>query len=266
MPDKVNLSNISIVLNKPRHPENIGAAARCMCNMGLSQLIVVNPKNYILKKVLKLATHVAADIVEHVKFYEDLKEALLEYNYVVGTTARLGGERQVVNSPSKLAEKLIPVSRKNRIAIVFGPEDKGLSNEDIRLCHVLVNIPTAEFSSLNLAQAVMIICFEIFTVGRKENEKYAPRLANRHELDGMYDQLKDILVKISYINHENPDYWMNKLRHFFTRMQLRAREVSIIRGICRQTDWYGKKRYEDGLKSKNKDEVKKGAKNAGKEI
>jgi tRNA/rRNA methyltransferase len=248
MTERVNLSNISIVLHKPRHPENIGAAARSMCNMGLSKLVVVNPENYILKKVFKLATHVAADIVENVEFHEDLKEALSVYNYVVGTTARLGGERQVVNSPSKLAEKLIPISRKNRIAIIFGPEDKGLSNQDIRLCHILVNIPTAEFSSLNLAQAVMIICFEIFTVGRKENEEFAPRLANRHELDGMYDQLKDILVTISYINHENPDYWMNKLRYFFTRMQLRAREVSIIRGICRQIDWYGKKRYEDGLK------------------
>ena len=248
MTERVNLNNISIVLQKPRHPENIGAAARSMCNMGVSQLVVVNPKNYILNKVLKLATHAAADIVEHVKFYEDLKEALSVYNYVVGTTARLGGERQVVNSPSKLAENLIPISRKNRIAIIFGPEDKGLSNEDIRLCHVLVNIPTAEFSSLNLAQAVMIICFEIFSAGRKESEEFVPRLANRHELDGMYDQLKDILVKISYINHENPDYWMNKLRYFFTRMQLRAREVSIIRGICRQIDWYGKKGYEDGLK------------------
>ena len=262
MTERVNLSNISIVLHKPRHPENIGAAARSMCNMGLSKLVVVNPENYILKKVLKLATHVAADIVENIEFHEDLKEALSVYNYVVGTTARLGGERQVVNSPSKLAEKLIPISRKNRIAIIFGPEDKGLSNEDIRLCHILVNIPTAEFSSLNLAQAVMIICFEIFTVGRKENEEFAPRLANRHELDGMYDQLKDILVTISYINHENPDYWMNKLRYFFTRMQLRAREVSIIRGIRRQINWYGKKRYEDGLKDQNDNEVKKGAKNA----
>ena len=250
MPERVNLSHISIILHKPRHPENIGAAARSMRNMGFSQLVVVNPKNFILKKVLKLATHEAADIIAHIKFHEDLKEALAGYNYVVGTTARLGGERQVVNSPSKLAEKLIPISYENRVAIVFGPEDKGLSNKDIRLCHVLVNIPTAEFSSLNLAQAVMITCFEIFSAGRKENEEFVPRLANRHELDGMYDQLKNILVKISYINHENPDYWMNKLRYFFTRMQLRAREVSIIRGICRQIDWYGKKRYEDGLKKK----------------
>jgi len=112
MPGKINVGNISIVLHKPRHPENIGAAARCMCNMGLSQLVVVNPKNYILEKVLKLATHVAADIVKHIKFYEDLKEALSGYNYVIGTTARLGGERQVVSSPSELAAKLISISEK----------------------------------------------------------------------------------------------------------------------------------------------------------
>jgi tRNA/rRNA methyltransferase len=151
-----------------------------------------------------------------------------------------------VNTPSKLAQKLVPISIENRIAILFGPEDRGLSNEDIRNCHGLVNIPAAEFSSLNLAQAVMIICYEIFNAGLEKNTEFIARLANRHELDGMYDQLKDILVRISYINPENPDYWINKLRQFFSGLQLRAKEVSIIRGICRQIDWYGKKCYEDG--------------------
>ena len=163
---------------------------------------------------------------------------------------RLGGERQVVCTPAKLAEKLIPISAENRIALLFGPEDKGLSNEAVRYCHVLVNIPTTQFSSLNLAQAVMILCYEIFVAGRGEKEKFTPRLANRHELDGMYDQLKDVLVRISYINAENPDYWLNHFRRFFTRLQLRAKEVNIIRGLCRQVDWYGKKCYEDGKKER----------------
>jgi tRNA/rRNA methyltransferase len=92
----------------------------------------------------------------------------------------------------------------------------------------------------------MIICYEIFSVEGKGNKNYIPRLANRNELDGMYDQLKEVLVRISYINPENPDYWMNKLRHFFTRLKLRSKEVSIIRGICRQIDWYGKKCYDEG--------------------
>ena len=246
MSKTTNLNHITIVLHRPRYSENIGAVARAMCNMGMDQLIVVEPKNYDLYNVLKLATHAAANVIENSKICADLKDALAPFNYVVGTTARLGGQRRMIHTPSKLAQMLIPISVENRIAILFGPEDRGLSNEDIRLCHELVNIPTAEFSSVNIAQAVMIICYEIFSALREEDAKHTPRLANRHELDGMYDQLKDTLVKISYINAENPDYWMNKLRHFFSRMKLQAKEVSMIRGICRQIDWYGKKRYNEG--------------------
>ena len=256
MSEKINLNNITIVLHKPRYSENIGAAARAMCNMGIDRLIVVEPKSYDLYKVLKLATHVASNVIEKSKICANLKDALAPYNYVVGATARLGGQRQVIHTPSKLAQMLIPISIENQIAILFGPEDRGLSNEDIRLCHELVNIPTAKFASLNIAQAVMIICYEIFSGRREENKTFTPRLANRHELDGMYNQLKELLVRISYINAENPDYWMNKLRHFCTRMKLQAKEVSMIRGICRQVDWYGKKCHEEGRKiQQNKDDL-----------
>lgn len=247
MPQRINLANITIVLHQPRYPQNIGAVARAMLNMGIDQLVVVDPQNYDLEKVMQLGTHVALGIIKNIKFFSNLKEALSPYSYVVGTTARLGGQRQVVSSPAQQAKKLVTVCAENRTAILFGPEDKGLSNEDIRYCHALVNIPTSDFSSINLAQAVMIICYEIFTAGREVTEEFAPRLARRHELDGMYEQVKDILVRISYINPANPDYWMNRLRHFFTRVQLRAKEVSIIRGICRQINWYSKKCYQDGL-------------------
>jgi tRNA/rRNA methyltransferase len=240
---RINLDNISIILHQPRYSENIGAAARVVRNMGIEHLVVVDPQNYDVDRALKLATHVASDVVEQIEIYENLKEALSHYSYVVGTTARLGGQRQVVSTPSKVAKNLVAISRENRVAILFGPEDRGLKNEDIRYCHTLVNIPTAEFSSLNLAQSVMIMCYEIFIVGSENNIRFIPRLANQHELEGMYDQLKDILVRINYINPENPDYWLDKLRHFFNRMQLRAKEVSIIRGICRQIDWYGSKRF-----------------------
>ncbi len=241
----ISLSNIAIVLDHTRYPENIGAAARAMHNMGISRLAVVKPENPDPIRIRKMATHAAAVVVEKMELFDDLEKALSDFNYVVGTTARLGGRRIFAYSPSTLAEKLIPISRENRIAIVFGPEDRGLSNEDIRLCHTLVNIPTAEFSSLNLAQAVMVICYEIFLAAREEKIPFVPRLASRHELEGMYDQLKEILVRISFINPENPDYWMNNLRHFFNRLPLRAKEVRIIRGICRQIDWYGKKCHQD---------------------
>jgi tRNA/rRNA methyltransferase len=246
----LNLDNISVVLHKPRYSENIGSAARAMRNMGIRHLVIVDPQNFELYNALKLATHFASDILEKSKFHPDLKEALTPFNYVVGTTARLGGQRQDVFKPCEIAQKLIPISVKNRIALLFGPEDKGLSNEAIRYCHALVNIPTTEFSSLNLAQAVMILCYEIFIAGGGSMEKFTPKMATRYELDGMYDQLKDILVRISYINAENPDYWLNHFRRFFTRLQLRAKEVNIIRGLCRQVDWYGKKCYEEGKKEK----------------
>lgn len=250
MTNRVNLDSLAIVLHRPRYPENIGAAARAMHNMGLGELIVVAPRNCDLTRILKMATHAAVEIVEQMQVFDTLKEALSEFNYVIGTTARLGKQRRVIATPSKLVQKLISISQKNHIAMLFGPEDKGLSNEEIRHCHILATIPTAEFSSLNLAQAVMIMCYEIFLAGTEEEIESLPRLATRHELDGMYDQLKDILVRINYINPENPDYWMNRVRQFLTRMQLRAREVSIIRGVCRQIDWYARKCYREGLKEK----------------
>ena len=248
MPEKIRLDHVVIVLNRPRYPENIGASARAMRNMGLERLIVVNPENCDLTRVLKLATHAAADIIEGMDVFENLEAALSPFHYVVGTTARLGGRRNVIAEPSTLAGSLIPLSRNNQIAILFGPEDRGLSNEDLRSCHAVVTFPTAEFASLNLAQAVMIMCYELFRAGRDEACDPAPRLASRFELDGMYEQLKEVLVRISFVNPENPDYWMDNFRRFFSRLPLRAKEVKIIRGVCRQIDWYGKKCYSDGLK------------------
>ena len=253
MPAKLNLKNIAIVLIGTRYPENIGASARAMLNMGIERLLLVDPQNADPIRVKKMATHAAAAVVDKMEVYDNLKEALADFQYMVGTTARLGGQRKVVSSPAKLAGKLMALSDENNIAILFGPEDRGLSNVDIRSCHTLVNIPTAEFSSLNLAQAVMVVCYELFRFSTDKPGEFAPRLANQHELDAMYDQLKEVLMRISFINPDNPDYFMNNLRHFFTRMQLRAKEVQIIRGLCRQVNWYAEKRYKDGLRENNAD-------------
>lgn len=243
----VDLANVRVVLHRPRYPENIGAAARAVRNMGIARLDVVQPENPAEDRIRMMATHAAGEVVDRMNTFDSLAEALAACRYVVGTTARLGGQRQVALSPDAMARRLIPISRENEIALVFGPEDRGLTNEDLRLCHALINIPTAAFSSLNLAQAVMVVCYALFTATDENSGPAAPRLASRHELDGMYAQLKDILVRISYINPQNPDYWLSHMRHFFTRIQLRAREVSIIRGLCRQVDWYARKNYQDGL-------------------
>nr|WP_320014228.1 TrmJ/YjtD family RNA methyltransferase [uncultured Desulfobacter sp.] len=247
MPQKVCMENVAIVLHDTRIPENIGAAARAAANMGVGQVILSTPRNFDMERILKVATHSASGLVETMKVYNTLPDALGAFNWIVGTTARLGGTRRVNASPADLAVKLIPISSENRVAVLFGPEDRGLTNEDLQLCHDLVNIPTAGFSSLNLAQAVMVMCYELFKARTQAPEFHIPQLACRYELENMYEELKDTFTRIHYINHENPKHRLDKTRSFLSRYQLRSREVSIIRGLCRQVVRYGDKCYQEGL-------------------
>jgi tRNA/rRNA methyltransferase len=244
----IRRDHIAIVLQRPRYPENIGSAARAMCNMGFGRLIVVNPGIWDEERIRRLATHAAGSVVDTIERFDSLHDALAPFGHVVGTTARLGGQRQVIKFPDVLAQSLIPLSQNNAVAIVFGPEDRGLTNADVKLCHQLVNIPTADFTSLNLAQAVMVICYCLSVAGQSERPRQSPRLAKRIELDQMYDELAAALIDIGYLNPENPDYWMIRIRRFFTRVSLRAGEASIIRGICRQIKRYGERRYAQGLR------------------
>ncbi|VBB42267.1 RNA methyltransferase, TrmH family, group 1 [uncultured Desulfatiglans sp.] len=238
MADRVRLDRVGIVLVEPHIPENIGSVARAMHNMGLSRLTVVNPKNCDLSRVLKTATGSSIDVIEEMDVLEDFSEAVGPFEFVVGTTARTGTLRPALMEPRGLAQSLIPITCENRVAILFGPEDRGLSNEHLRQCHTIVTIPTASFSSLNLAQAVMVICYELFLAAAEAPHVALPRLADRFELEGMYDHLKTVLTKIGFIDRQNPEHWMINIRRFLSRMPLRARDVRIIRGICRQVDWY----------------------------
>lgn len=242
--------NIAIILVAPQIPENIGAAARAMNNMGISRLILVNPKNPDKDRMLRSGTVHSVNIIDNIIIYDSLEEAIGNFSYVAGTTARLGTMRPAMTSPQALAENLVDISQNNDIAIIFGPEDRGLSNEHLQYCHTITTIPTSDFSSLNLAQAVLIVCYEIFRAGMKKSKSTPPRLANNFELEGMYEHLKEVLLKIGFLNPQNPDHWLLYVRRFFSRLPLRAREVRIVRGICRQIDWYTGKRLEDIEKSK----------------
>jgi tRNA/rRNA methyltransferase len=238
MAPSVNLDHIHIILAQPQIPENIGAVARAMANMGISHLEIVNPKNCDLSRVLKTATGTSIEVVEQMEVHDDLGDALGPFQYIVGTTARLGTRRPAMADPRHLARDLVPITQKNRVAILFGPEDRGLSNDQLRYCHKIVTINTASFSSLNLAHAVMIVCYEIFMASGEPDTAPLPRLANRFELEGMYGHLRDVLLKIGFINPQNPEHWMMNIRRFLSRLPLRAREVKVIRGVCRQIDWY----------------------------
>ena len=251
MTSKINLSNIGIILAEPQIPENIGATARAMNNMGLDRLILVRPKNLDSSRLSKTATGPSQAILEAMEVYDDLESALGPFNFVAGLTARTGSLRPAITKPRSLAADLISLTQTNLAGLLFGPEDRGLSNEQLRYCHTIVSIPTAGFSSLNLAQAVMIVCYEIFLASDEKVSKPVPRLANSFELEGMYGHLNDVLMKIGFLNPQNPEHWMLNIRRYLSRIPLRAREVRIIRGICRQIDWYA-----DHVKGKGQGAVK----------
>jgi tRNA/rRNA methyltransferase len=242
---QARLERVAIVLYRPRLPENIGAVARAACNMGLSRLVVVQPAQWQEERMRAMATPAAAHLLERIEVHDDLAQALGPFQFVVGTTARQGGIRQELWSPRDMAARLVEVSRRNDAALLFGPENFGLTNQELALCHALVTIPTGQCNSLNLAQAVMILAYELFTA-QVAKPRFEPRLADSRELESMYAILQETLLKINYISHQNPEHWMFNVRRFFSRHGLRAREAQVIKGICRQIDWYVRRRWEKG--------------------
>ncbi len=234
------LNNIAIVLMGPKYPENIGAAARSLMNMGISRLIVVRNEAPDQEKMLKMATHKAAHLIEDLKCFTNLEEALAPFSHVVGTTARQGRKRRIENSPRYLLESILPLLENNPVALLFGPEDRGLTNEDLKYCQTKVTIPTADFSSLNLAQAVAILCYELYW-GVMYSDKVmqpSPKLASSHELEGMYEHVEKLLNQIGFLRTNDSSYWIRNIRNFLGRVGLHAKEARIIRGFCRQFLWY----------------------------
>lgn len=240
---KVNLDNVAIVLSRPKFPGNVGSAARCAKNMGIRRLIVVGNRDMPMEEIRQMATHIADDVVTGVQYHDHLDAALAGFQYVVGTTGRKGAARGPFLTPRWIAQQLIDISQNNTVALLFGPEDSGLTNGDLSLCHAVVTIPTAGFKSLNLSHAVMVLCYEMFIAEGDSPETFHPRLASSKELEGMYDHLRELLSKIGFLNPQNPEYWMLHIRRLLSRTTLQSREVKIIRGICRQIEWYAGQRH-----------------------
>lgn len=238
MPATIKLDHVSIILLEPQIPENIGSGARAMHNMGISRLMLVNPRNYDLSRILTTATGTSADLIEGMQVRDDLMSAIGPFQYLVGTTSRTRANRPALTNSRHIARDLISISQNNMVAILFGPEDRGLSNHQLRYCHTIATVPTAGFSSLNLSHAVMVICYEVYLASKEPSVKTMPRLANKFEVEGMYEHAKTVLTKIGFLNPQNPEHWMLRIRRFCSRLPLKATEVRTIRGICRQMDWY----------------------------
>jgi tRNA/rRNA methyltransferase len=233
------LSGSGIILVRPKYPENIGASARIACNFGIENLIVVARERPDQERMLKMATHKAAHLVNNLHFFNDTREAAEPYHFIVGTTARQGRHRVLEQTPHEVMTNLAPLAAGSRVAMMFGPENSGLTNEDLDLCQFTSTIPTADFSSLNLAQAVAIHCYELsmalhnVTTGVKESD-----FANSYDLEGMYDHIEQVLTRTTFIRHTNKTYWMRNIRQFLSRIRIKKKEASLIRGACRKFLWF----------------------------
>lgn len=236
VPSRSLLSHIAIVLVRPKIPENIGAAARISWNMGINRLILVKDSLPDREQMAKMATHKAAHLIDNIEVYQSLPEALGTFSVVIGTTARRGRQRFVHQSPREIVEALLPLLPMNQVAVVFGPEDTGLTNQDLKLCHMASAIPTADFSSINLAQAVAIHCYEIYygLVHASKDMAPSPELATSHELESMYSYVEESLLSIEFMESKSRSHWMGNIRHLLGRIRLTSKDANIIRGICKK--------------------------------
>lgn len=236
------LGQTGIILVRPKYPENIGAAARIASNFGISQLIVVTEDELDRERMLKMATHKAAPLIETLRICRTTAEAAEPFHFIVGTTARQGRHRPQDQTPREVMAELAPLLAGNRVGLMFGPENAGLSNEDLDLCQFASTIPTAGFASLNLAQAVGIHCYELYTAVNVNPFARMPKseFANSHDLEGMYEHVEEALASVSFIRDTNRIYWMRNIRQFLGRIRLKKKEASLIRGVCRKLLWHNR--------------------------
>ncbi len=234
--------NIRIVLVNTHHPGNIGAAARAMKNMGLTRLYLVSPVDYPSFEASQRASS-ATDVLEQAVVVDTLAEALEGCSLACGTTARLRSVQWPQVDARECGELLVKESAQQEVALVFGRERTGLHNDELEQCQVLVNIPTGKaYSSLNLAQAVQVLSYEILMASGlggaepkqakgeiRQDEKDLP--ATAEQLEGMYGHFLEALTQMNFFGKRNPEHIMRKLRCLFGRTRPSLREVQIMRGI-----------------------------------
>lgn len=246
--------NVRIVLVNTSHPGNIGAAARAMKNMGLSKLTLVDPEDFPSPVASGRAVS-AVNILEAATVTKTLEEAVAGCGLVIGTSARIRSIPWPLISPQQCAQHVADDSRQNEVALVFGREDSGLTNEELQLCHFHVNIPADEkLSSLNLAAAVMVISYEVRMelLKRQAAGEQAPVApadedivegvewdvpkATGKQVEGFYTHLEKTMIDLNFHDPENPRLLMMRMRRLFGRIRPDQMEISVLRGFLAHID------------------------------
>ncbi|MEE8423101.1 MAG: TrmJ/YjtD family RNA methyltransferase [Thermodesulfobacteriota bacterium] len=234
----MGLDNISIILSRPETPGNIGSTARAMKNMGLSKLVLIDSEGHRSSDA-RIMGYNAEDILAAAETFSTLEDGLKGMGAVFGVTARQRKERKVFVTPGETAEELIKLSSKNKIAIVFGTERTGLTNEELRLCHQIMTIPTGEtFTSLNLSQAVLIVCYEIFLASKTAKGGTPLSLAGSETVEAMFRDMRETFLRIGFLNPQSPDFILSGMRGFLGRASLTSSDIKILRGMIRHIDEY----------------------------
>lgn len=225
-------SNIRIVLVNTSHPGNIGAAARAMKTMCLERLYLVQPMHFPCAQATARASG-ADDVLARAVVCGDLDTALAGCRWTVGTSARSRRLEWPPMPPRECARTLMDESREGEVALVFGREHSGLTNEELQRCHHLVHIPAnPSFSSLNLAAAVQVLSYEIMMADEVTHATQTPRdLATADEMASFYGHLEQTLVDLEFLDPNHPRKLMGRLRRFFNRARPDRTEMNILRGI-----------------------------------
>ena len=238
---------IRIVLVGTTHPGNIGAVARAMKNMGLAELVLVEPRHFPHEDATARASG-AIDVLENAVVADTLADAVSDCVFVVGASARSRAINWPCYEPREGAAKLVERQSQGPVAAVFGPEKYGLTNAHLDLCNALLTIPSnPEFSSLNLAMAVQVLTYELRLASdeaaqpRPLYEPDAP-LATSAELEHFYAHLEQVLRDVHFLDPDNPRHLMRRLRRLFVRAAPDQNEVNILRGILTAVERYGGRR------------------------
>lgn len=232
------LSNIRVVLVGTSHPGNIGSTARAMKTMGLSTLYLAEPRVEPDGQSIALAAG-ASDILKHLVKVDSLAEAIADCSLVIATSARSRTLDWPMLEPREAGQKLVTESLTGPVAIVFGRENHGLSNEELQQCTYHVAIPAnPEYSSLNLAQAVQIICYEtrVAHLAGIESEQEPTEYPLAADQERFFVHLENTLFSTGFIIKNHPGQVITKLRRLFSRARIESQEMNILRGILTSID------------------------------
>jgi tRNA/rRNA methyltransferase len=235
------VNRVRVVLVRTEIAANVGAAARVMRNMGASDLYLVAPvADHLAEPARQLATHHATELLERARVVPDLETALADCFASAATSAKVGGlfRRQTVGPPERVAESLVPTMAHGPVALAFGPEPHGLSNEEVVRCQHIIHIPADEsYTALNLAQSVAICLYEVRRAWLGRDTDEPGEVAALADQQRMFARLEEALREVRYLRGVRGDALMNALRHLIGRARPSPMEVRLLLGLARQLRW-----------------------------